>query len=438
MASPSSLRRVGFTFGAQIYNQVVNLGVQIALVPVFLHVWGAERYGAWLLLSAIPTYLTFSDFGFTLSAKNEMTIKAARGDSEGAIVTYQSVFMLLNVVVAGVICLAGLALLNIRLGSFFALGDTSETQAKLVLFLLCADVVLYQYFLLFSGGVRAAGRPAAETALSATARLCGGLLTASTVFLGGGIIAVAALTLVKSLVFIAVIFLWLRNIAPWLRLGWSQASRAEVDRLFHPSVSFMSQTVAQALVISGPVIVLGMATRPLDVVIFSTCRTLARLGTTATNMIGAAIMPEYSRLFGLGNLQLFRRLIILHFAAALAISIIYLGGLSVFGGWIIFVWTKGKVYLEQPFFALLLFSVVFEMLWTTLFIPLAAINRHVVTAHAYGVLAFIAVICGYFLAASYGLTGVVAPLLIINVMMLIIVMVQLYQRSPNKTSRLNG
>ncbi len=84
MASPGSFRRVGFTSAPQIYNQVINLGVQIALVPIFLHAWGAERYGVWLLLSAIPTYLTFSDFGFTLSAKNEMTIKAAKGRTAGA------------------------------------------------------------------------------------------------------------------------------------------------------------------------------------------------------------------------------------------------------------------------------------------------------------------------------------------------------------------
>jgi O-antigen/teichoic acid export membrane protein len=430
MASPTSLRRVGFTFGAQIYNQIVNLGVQIALVPIFLHVWGAERYGVWLLLSAIPTYLTFSDFGFTLSAKNEMTIKAAKGDTEGAIVTYQSVFMLLNFVACAVVCLTAIALLYVRLGSFFDLGDASEAQAKLVLFFLCCDVVTFQYFLLFSGGMRAAGRPATEAATSATVRLGGGLLTAAAVLLGANIVAVAALIFVKSLVFLTIVFFWLRRMAPWLRLGWSKASRPEVKRLLHPSISFMSQTLGQALAISGPVVVLGMAARPVDVVVFATCRTLARLGTTATNMVGAAIMPEFSRVFGQNNVSLFRRLIVLHFSAAATISIVYFVGLSTLGSWILSLWTKGRVHLAEPFFTLLLMSVCFEMLWTTLFIPLGAINRHVVTAHAYGALALLAVVCGYFLAGPYGLTGIIAPLLLINVAMLMIATFQLYQRSP--------
>jgi hypothetical protein len=64
-----------------MYNQVVVIGVQILLVPILLHGWGIERYGVWLLLSSIPTYLTFSDFGFTFIAKNEMTMKVAGGTS---------------------------------------------------------------------------------------------------------------------------------------------------------------------------------------------------------------------------------------------------------------------------------------------------------------------------------------------------------------------
>lgn len=430
MASSSSFRRVGFTFGAQIYNQIVNLGVQIALVPILLHAWGAERYGVWLLLSAIPTYLTFSDFGFTLSAKNEMTIKVAKGDSHGAVVTYQSVFMLLNFVAACVTLLALVGLISIPLGAFFALDDVSETQAKLVLFLLAFNVILYQYFLLLSGGARAAGRPAAEVLLAGTARLSSGAATAAAALLGGDILVVAIIGLVNSVVFLGVIFFWLGSIAPWLRLGSTHASRLEVKRLLHPSISFMSQTLGQAFAISGPVIALGMVARPLDVVIFSTCRTLARLGTTATNMIGAAIMPEYSRVFGLSNFALFRRLVFLHFAASLIISGIYFLVLSLIGGWILSFWTKSQVQLEQPFFSLLLLSVVAEMLWTTLFIPLGATNRHVVTAHAYGALAFVAVVVSYFLAAPFGLTGVVLPLVAINVIMVVTSAVQLSQRIP--------
>ena len=435
MKSTSSFHRVGFTLVAQLYSQIVNVGVQLLLVPILLYAWGAERYGVWLLLSAIPTYLTFSDFGFTLTAKNEMTIRVAKGDRQGALVTYQSVFMLLNAVACVVILLAAAGLLSVRLGAHFDLGSLSETDAKLVLFMLGLNVIIYQYIMLLSAGVRGAGRPAAEILLAATARLAGGAVTVIVALLGGGLRAVAISGLFTSLVFVCIFLIWLRSIAPWLRLGWSQATRGEVKRLFHPSISFMSQTLGQAFAISGPVIVLGMVAKPLDVVTFSTCRTLARLGTTATNTINSAIMPEYSRLFGVGNFFLLRRIALLQLGVTLVISCVFFITLYLLGGWLLFIWTKAGVHLEQPFFTLLLLSVIAEMLWTTIWIPLLAINRHVFAAHAYGVLASLGVVGGYFLAIPYGLVGIVMPSIFVNGVMIAITVIQVTQRLPKQTEQ---
>lgn len=430
LLSSSSFRRVGFTFVAQIYSQIVNICVQIVLVPVLLYAWSPARYGVWLLLSAIPAYLTLSDFGFTLTAKNEMTIKAAKGDYHGALVTYQSVFVLLNLVASATVLLAAAGLFSVRLGGHFDLGDVSETDAKLVLFTLGLNVILYQYIMLLSAGVRAAGRPAAETSLAATARLAGGAVTAAAALLGGGLPAVAILGLLVNLVFASIFFVWLRSAAPWLRLGWSQATRFEVKRLFHPSISFMAQSLGQAFTISGPVIVLGMVAKPLDILTFSTSRTLARLGTTATNTIGAATIPEYSRLFGLGNFSLFRRLAFLQLVAAILISCLFFIVLCLLGGWLLALWTKAQVHLEQPFFTLLLLSVITEMLWTTLWIPICAINRHVFAANTYGVLSSLGVVSGYFLAEPYGLSGVTIPFLFVNVIMIASTAFQLIRQLP--------
>jgi hypothetical protein len=107
------------------------------------------------------------------------------------------------------------------------------------------------------------------------------------------------------------------------------------------------------------------------------------------------------------------------------------------GGWLIAFWTKDQVKLVQPFFGLLMLAVVLEMLWTTLFIPLGSINRHVVTAHAYGLLALLGVIAGYFLAPDYGLNGIVAPLILVNSIMLITAAVQLAKQSP-RTDEASG
>ena len=64
--------------------------------------------------------------------------------------------------------------------------------------------------------------------------------------------------LVNRLVFTAAIFVWLRSIAPWLRLGWSFCSLKEIKHLAHPSMSYMFIPIGTALLIQGPVVILGL------------------------------------------------------------------------------------------------------------------------------------------------------------------------------------
>ena len=70
--------RIVHSLYATGFGQGVNVLIQLAGVPLFLHFWGVERYGEWLILSTIPAYLWMSDFGFASVAANDMTMSVAR------------------------------------------------------------------------------------------------------------------------------------------------------------------------------------------------------------------------------------------------------------------------------------------------------------------------------------------------------------------------
>ena len=95
-----SVKRIAGTFSAEIYGQLVALAVPLVQLPILLLGWGEKMYGEWLIFSAITLYLTTADFGYTYSAKNSMTIRAAAGDQEGALRVYQSVLVLLACIAA--------------------------------------------------------------------------------------------------------------------------------------------------------------------------------------------------------------------------------------------------------------------------------------------------------------------------------------------------
>ena len=104
--------RLGRTVSAQAYGQLVTIAVQLALVPLLLHAWGTRVYGSWLLLSAIPFYLTFSDFGFTFIAKNELVMAVAAGRREAALRTFQSIFALLCIAMPVLLLVSGASLFS--------------------------------------------------------------------------------------------------------------------------------------------------------------------------------------------------------------------------------------------------------------------------------------------------------------------------------------
>ena len=147
---------------AQIYSQASTILIQLALVPVLIHAWGTTLYGTWLLLSAVPFYLMFSDFGFTFIAKNEMVMAVANGNRPAALRTFQSVFVMLSVAIPVVfLVMAGPPFL-LDLSGLLSLHGYPNAQARLVFAALVANVALYQYTLLLSGGIHAENRPATE------------------------------------------------------------------------------------------------------------------------------------------------------------------------------------------------------------------------------------------------------------------------------------
>src|SRR5258708_12857457 len=94
-ASDSVGRRLLRGLGATALSPIVTVFVQWVTVPVLLHVWGATKYGEWLLLSAIPNYLTFSDLGFGAASASDMPVRVAQKDREVALEPFTSPFILL-------------------------------------------------------------------------------------------------------------------------------------------------------------------------------------------------------------------------------------------------------------------------------------------------------------------------------------------------------
>ena len=90
----------------------------------------------------------------------------------------------------------------------------------------------------------------------------------------------------------------------------------------------------------------------------------------------------------------------------------------------------------EPFFTLLVLSVAAEMIWTTLFTPLAAINRHIIVSYSFAFLSIAGIGACYFLASAYGLIGIGIALLVINLVMVVISSKEVISRKPSSVDEM--
>jgi O-antigen/teichoic acid export membrane protein len=371
------------------------------------------------LLSAMPSYLTFSDFGFTIIAKNEMLMQVAAGDRKKALATFHSVFGLLNIIIPAIIVISVLAVLCVNISGILNLGAFPSSSAKLITILLLLNVAAYQYFLLICGGVRCENRLAAEATWGACARLMEGLAVGGAALLGGNLVIAATVTLISRLAFCAALYIWLRRASPWIHLGHSQACRSEIIRLLKPAFAFMLMPISQAMLIQVPLMIVGTITGPVAVVTFSTTRTLTRVGTAVVNMLNGTVQGEYSVAFGRGDAARLRKVLRYHQMASMALIIPYGVMLYLFRKPLMTLYTHGQVLAIDPFFLLMILTIGAEMMWSSIVTPLSSINRHVKFAHLSLVICTLGMALCYVMTKIWHLNGAAESMLIVHLSILL-------------------
>lgn len=376
-------RRFLETFGANIYGQIVVAAVQIVGVPILLHAWGVQLYGEWLILFAIPSYLTFSDLGFSQSAANDMSARAARGDQSGAIEVFQSLLVLVSVVVVvGIVIVSGvLPFLPLNHWLHFTVLDQAEVQW--VLWLLAAEVLIRLIDGNSQAGFRASGEYGLWTLVYFTTMLTQYIGVWCVALLGyGPVTAAAAYLLVRIVSDVINGFLLIRR-HPWLRYGVRHARLAELRRLFRPAVANVSLPIAQAVNIQGMVLVVGIVLGPIPVVVFATLRTLTRFALQGGSTVNNSLEPELAFAWGRQDKPLLRKLYTFGLAGSFWIALSAAVALYFLGAWILAFWTHHKVMMDAALFDWLLLTSVVGAIWYGGLILRRATNRHLGAAFWY-------------------------------------------------------
>jgi hypothetical protein len=223
--------------GATALSPVVATIIQLGSVPVLLHAWGAARYGDWLLLSAIPVYLTLSDLGFGDASGSDMAMRVAANDKAGALRTFQSSWALVTSVSLTMLLLASAAVWWIPWQPWLRLSSVSSPQAATILLVLASWVVIAQQNGVAESGYRCDGNFATGTFWMALQRLAEVLIATSVALLGRSLLATAFTYLVVRCLGTIGYALLLRHKSPWIHYGLRHARWNTIKQLAVPALS---------------------------------------------------------------------------------------------------------------------------------------------------------------------------------------------------------
>jgi O-antigen/teichoic acid export membrane protein len=391
--------------------------IQFVQIPILFHYWTIQMNGEWMILSAIPSYLSFSNIGFGSVAGNEMTMLMARGEQEAALSIFQSCWWLISLVLGVVGVAMCVALYFLPVAHLLHLSSISNTDARWILFWLGLAVLLGQLEQLQQSAYRCIARYSYGNMLKTGLSLVAFAVQLIPVFLGYGPRTAAKVLALANIAVTLILCVTVRRDIPWISYGWSHASFREIKRLARPAIAFMGFPLGNALNLQGTLVAVGYALGPVDVAIFGTARTVSRIALQIVQMVNNTVWPELSIAFGAGNIELVR---VLHRRAcqlALFISMSVVVVVALLGPTFLHHWTRGKVPPSTGLVSLLLIVVVFYSLWSTSSTLVSAINQHERLATLYTIATGLTVACTYWAARRYGLYGAAASLLLSEIIM---------------------
>lgn len=360
---------------AEGYSQLTTVLIQLVVLPVMLYIWGAELYGIWILVSALPAYLSVTNLGFSQVASVDMAKKIGAGNLDEAVLINRANATLNLIVSLAVLFLFSAIFYIFPVNKILNLDhDPSELYTTVV---IQAFIVIFTMLFGVTGAaMKATGKFAAMVSATATLRLIDAIVLVAVATQTKSFIAASASLLVFriacSLPFVVSFYRTHPRMVPYVSIS----DLKRVKPLFLPSLSYFSYSLSQLMTIQGAVLIAGNILGPSAVVAITAVRTLTRLGRMAAVIINHSIEPILAKLSGTGDKKDFDKHVSQQLIMITILVGVYLLGMLIIGPHFLTWWTHGKIQVDFIFFLLMTLGVALEIYWYTLQTPAIATNTH--------------------------------------------------------------
>jgi len=368
-------KSIAKNYAANLFGMGVQFLNQIAMVPLFISLWGVDKYADWILISALSSLFSMTNQGLNTVTNNEFVIRYQQNDfTTCAKLLTNAFFMVL--LVGGVLMLLS-AGVTASWGFKSLLHTTvfSEIETSLAFMLLLSNVFIKMYGAIYNGIYYAVRKAYFVSTLWNVLRLAELFILFVGILLKMNIITLLLVYNIPALTGIVFSHCYTRR---WFdaSLSMKNLDKKTFRDMLKPSVAFMMMPLGFAVSNQGLVFVVNALLGPIVLVAFTTTRTLVNFLKQLMNLLAGAIWPEITAAYGRGDKvslkNLYYRSLVITFAMTAASIVVLL----FVGKPIYLAWTKHAVMFDSLFFDGMLLVLLVSCLWgLSSVIPLAT-NTH--------------------------------------------------------------
>jgi O-antigen/teichoic acid export membrane protein len=352
-------KRITANFGAALSGKVVIAIQQLLLVPIFLNKWGADYYGAWLVLTAIPSMLSLSNLGFGTASSTKIVLMLGRKDDETA-----NSFLLASVItLCAIYTILGIVILLLPAGILSIIANTNIDNPRVILLGMLGSLALVEIARPLEGYWTSRNR-AAQSILYRTYLSLGQFSsTIAIVFLGG-----LAKHVSVGMFVVTTIWLILYTISSAKHVCLHASFRIKGEHfieLLKKGLGFQSSAIWQVLYFQGSVILANFLFGQTGAANWGTLRTLSRFGNQLIEVVSQSVYPELQTAISKNNWNEVR---ILHSNSitVACIAAVTCGFILIVGApWFYMEWTQNEFQVGRGIWSVMALGILLNSLWWT-------------------------------------------------------------------------
>jgi O-antigen/teichoic acid export membrane protein len=285
-------RRFKRSVTSSYLRTVTQAAVAIVMTPVLVHELGKTEYGIWVLVLSLALYLELFEFGLGTATVKYVAEGEAVGDREHTRASIATSFWMLVVPGLGAM-LVGVAV-ALAFPMLFDIPEHSEGPARIAILLVAADLAISIPSDTFGNTLMAVQRYDVINVTLIVVLLAQAAGWAIVLAAGGGLVALAAVTVVLSLAGQLARFLIARRLLPGISISPRYFDRGRLRPLAGLSVWYALAETSTLVIARLDTVVVGLVVGVPEAAVYAVGQKLAFLAEQVIRPIVTTFFPHSS------------------------------------------------------------------------------------------------------------------------------------------------